>query len=191
MKCLIRLNLIIIMAAIFLFSAGISNIRAQFDDPGEMPSSFPDKDARDMLQALKIWKITQELNVSEEFAQKLYPRLDQLHKLHEHQMEENKRSVAEMRQLVQSGKASDSDYNEALKKFNALKDLHRKQIKDAEDLLFSLFTPEQKIKYILLERDFPKKVREYMRKERHRRGQNYDRFEERQSRRKNKRESDS
>ena len=142
-----------------------------FGQRGHMKEGFgPSEDAMEMVNTLKIWKITETLEVDEELADKLFPKI--------RRMEENRRKMESerevmlntLKQIVETENPSESNIQKQLKTYLDLMESHHEQnVNQMKDIL-KLLTPEQQAKYLILEDEFPRRLRDFMRAHRHQQG---------------------
>ncbi len=150
---------------------------------GQNPDSFPgrcngpgrgfhakDKKVRKSLLTLKIWKLTEALSVDENLAEKLFPCIRELEQMRFDQEQERNRDMEELRQLLEN----ESDRRSIEKKLLEIKrkqEKTRQAIQKEREKIMHLLTIEQQAKYLLVEHDFPRTVRRFMKERRRNRRQ--------------------
>ncbi len=123
------------------------------------------QDAREMMESIRIWKITQELEVDEALASRLFPRINESNRIRRQTDRDIAQSLAQLQALIDRG-ASDSELNTGLEKVSQVRESGMQAIRKSEDRIMELLTPKQKAKYLVLESEFPRKVRDFMRQHR-------------------------
>lgn len=118
--------------------------------------------ARDMMLSLKIWKLTEALEINEKLAEKVYPRVRELENLRFQHLNELQKINQELRMTLDE----DELKTEALKALVAqVKKLRLQQTAAEVDMLekiFELLTPEQQAGFILVEADFHQNIRRFL-----------------------------
>ncbi len=123
------------------------------------------EDAREMMESIRIWKITQELEVDESLASRLFPRINESNRIRRQTDRDIAKSLAELQVLIEKG-APDSALNAGLENVIQVRENGMRAIRQSEDRIMELLTPKQKAKYLVLESEFPRKVRDFMRQHR-------------------------
>lgn len=121
------------------------------------------KEARDMMESIRIWKITEELNVDEELAVKLFPRINESSRIRRQNDQEVQRAIDQLGELLKHN-APESDIQTALSHVLDARDAGYQAMKRAENQILELLSPRQKAQYLILESEFPRKIRDFMSK---------------------------
>lgn len=118
--------------------------------------------ARDMMLSLKIWKLTEVLEINEKLAEKVYPRVRELENLRFQHLNELQKINQELRIALNK----DGSKTEALKNLVDQAKKLRLQQTTAEleklDKIFELLTPEQQAGFLLVEADFHQNIRRFL-----------------------------
>ena len=117
--------------------------------------------AREMMLSLKIWKLTDDLQIDEQLAEKIYPRVRKLEELRYQQMKDIQFANQELRMALERG-----DQAETLRSLVEMAQKIRLQHATAEmkqlDEIFELLTVEQQAKFLLGEADFHQNLRRFL-----------------------------
>lgn len=133
----------------------------------------PPEDSEDgfkKLESLKLWIITEELNVEEHLAEKLFPRLRELERFREQSMKIMKSAIDDLDRKSHQATVDKSQLEEQIKKIRQLRKEHMAEFEKLQDRIIELLSIEQQARYIVLEDEFPRKIRSFMR---HHRGGRY------------------
>lgn len=120
---------------------------------------FEERDPRAIIEKVRIYRLTQELELSTEQAIKFFPKLNDFEKIERDFNDEKIKIIDELRRQLRK-EASDKEINETLKKFEGL---HRQKIEDQIEKMkemFELLTTRQKAKFIIFREDFNREIRE-------------------------------
>jgi len=112
------------------------------------------------IRTMKIWKLTDELDLSEDQAAKFFPKLNKFEDQNEEMHQEMHESMNRLGDLVWDEKAKESDITKLITKIEDLQAQEHAMMlqfnKDAEAIL----TPAQMGKLILFNQHFPEVVRD-------------------------------
>ncbi len=132
---------------------------------------------RENIEIMKKWKLTEYLNLTEDQAEKFFPRLNEL----ENQLKE----IAEKRQefnkiLNDMADGNDANNKEMNKIINQIYDLEVEKLKIRKDHyknIDDILTIEQKAKYLVFEKKFKKRMKNQFReRDGFKRGKGRERF---------------
>ncbi|MBN1354748.1 hypothetical protein JXA40_00600 [bacterium] len=162
-----------IIASVLMISAGL--ISPMISNAQEIPPREPmfgdkDDEAVRMMDTLKIWKITEELNVDEKLADKLFPRIRTLENARKEFHRARMESVIHLKSLVDTG-VEPGELEKAVRGHMDLISAFEKKISEQILSVLSLLTPEQQARYLILDDDFPRKIRDFMKQHRRQRFQ--------------------
>lgn len=120
---------------------------------GPPPDDFI-KARREKIEALRIYKMTEFLNLSEQQAMNFYPRLNAFENTIRQKHKEQIRLIKEIDKKVKEGNYNPND----VKKYcSQLANYEREMIQEKERFIESLndiLTPEQQLKYLIFEAHF-------------------------------------
>lgn len=138
-----------------LNSAGAQDL----DIPGDRPHR---KNIRERIRTVRIWKLTEALNLSPDQAAKFFPRLKEFEK----SMEENNKMKNEIFQKLRELSRGDKiDIKVINEKVESLAQIDQEMIRKRKEFMKGLddiLSPQQKVKYLLFERNFRKRLGEIM-----------------------------
>jgi hypothetical protein len=124
-----------------------------------LPSAEERKQVRKRIDLIRMWRLTEELNLDEETGSKLFPIL--------RQYEEKRRELARKREeflftlkaQFKTGKPSEDRIKGMLKEWEEIRaeeqDLNRREKDDLKEIL----SLEQQAKYIIFQQEFTKEMR--------------------------------
>ncbi|MDP6417944.1 MAG: hypothetical protein QF492_00680 [Candidatus Krumholzibacteria bacterium] len=124
---------------------------------------------REMVDAFRLYRLTEELALNEEQTARIYPRYAEIARKSEEHREETGKAVKELKKLLEDGKTGKAaDLAESIHASRAEFFLEQQGLRDE---IFQLFDEEQKARFILFERKFQKHLKKVMdKRERGRRG---------------------
>jgi len=129
------------------------------------PQGKGSSQSRDRLLTIKMWKLTETLDLSDEQAAKLFPLLRKYQKTMDSINQRSRKLMQELRKLVGEN-ASDK---KLLPVLNELESLNKKKAQAQDEMwntIKSILTVQQQAKYILFEQTFKRRMLELLRKSR-------------------------
>lgn len=118
-----------------------------------------DKDPRAIIEKVKIYRLTQELDLSTEQAEVFFPKLHELQKIEKDFHEQRAEMLHELRGLVVDGDNED----EIIIIITGFEDAQKKKvdtkIQKMEDM-WMVLTPVQRAKFLIFEDEFHREIRE-------------------------------
>ena len=141
---------------IILMASSFTDLFPQEDFPLEPMS--PQR--RERIESLRIWKMTEFLNLTSEQSNKFFPKLNQFERsIHEKQRMQRDLMLQIYTNITDENyKASKSEVQKYTRK---LADLERQIINEKESFLNDLdevFSPEQQLRYIIFENRFKNRL---------------------------------
>jgi Spy/CpxP family protein refolding chaperone len=139
-------------------------------ESNEPPPPFEKRgEVRKRIELIRMWKLTEELNLTEETGTKLFPIL---HKYDEKRMElhkERRNTMNELRKALKDEATTDEAIEAAMDKWEksafAEFDLMRQQREELKGVL----SPRQQAKFVLFQRKFHREIRKIISEARERR----------------------
>ena len=139
-------------------------------DGDESPPSFEKREEiRKRIELIRMWKLTEELDLTEETGAKLFPVL---HTYDEKRMElhkERRNIMEQLRKALKDEATSDKAIEAAVDKLDentlAETDLIRQQRRELKGVL----SPRQQAKFVLFQREFHREIRKIIAEARERR----------------------
>lgn len=119
--------------------------------------------AREMVTTLKIWKITENLEVDETLAERLFPRVRDLENLRFEQQRELMDLTTQLRRKIQDTGVETEQLQKLSEQLKNLKVDHAIAERDMLDTVFELLNPQQRAEFLLLEAEFHQNMRRFLR----------------------------
>ncbi len=120
---------------------------------------------RERLSAVKIWKITEYLDLSEEQAGKFFPRTQEHQKEADKLIQQRRRLYGDFQKKIDTGKISARDVDQYVDEVTRLDkahiDLRTKHIKSLKDIL----TDEQLARFAIFNEHFRRQIGQHLRDE--------------------------
>lgn len=137
-------------------------------EPPSPPSLPPDKDPRAIIEKIRIYELTERLNLTTEQAVKFFPRLNELRKNEENFQNQKMETVRVLQDLVRK-KADDEELNKVLQRYTDAR--REKWVKDSlvYEEIKHLLTPRQQANLLIFQEEFEREIREMIRRVRERR----------------------
>jgi len=133
--------------------------------------NFDSEKARKKIIALKIWKLTEELEIDDNLAQKMYPKIRELEALRFNAQKEMTQLVSELTLLLESEEVEADKLAEKVAQMKEHNRQHRDREVELKDSIMELLTVEQQAKYILVEHEFHQDIRRFLKERRSERKQ--------------------
>ncbi|MCX7837317.1 MAG: hypothetical protein N2323_05095 [candidate division WOR-3 bacterium] len=125
--------------------------------PPEEPKPF------ETLENLKMWRLTEELNLNEEQAGKIFPKLKKIRELKEKRKEEREKEIEKLSELL-AKKAKSEEIKKQVELIRNNDKKHQSECEKIQDEIFALLTPEQQAKYLLFHIGFEGNIKKMLRK---------------------------
>lgn len=165
-----RTLLTIMGVALALLYMGIPPVNGQGPNcPGEgergrmRPEMERGERARQMIQSLKIWKVTELLDVDEKLAEKLYPRIREQERIRRESDEMIRDGIRAIQTELDKTPPNEQALKKAVDHFAALRMKIARRDQEALNRILELLTVEQRAKYLVLEEEFPRMIRKFLR----------------------------
>ena len=118
-----------------------------------------EQDPRTIIEKIRIWRLTQELDLSTEQTAVLFPKLNELRKIERTFNEQKQQILARLKTLL-DGNAPDDALTQILSRYETLNrqkiEMQIKILQQIRDIL----TPEQQARYLIFEDEFNREIRE-------------------------------
>ncbi|OGC41178.1 hypothetical protein A2Y85_05070 [candidate division WOR-3 bacterium RBG_13_43_14] len=138
------MKLLIIIAALSLCMV---NLTFATDDPGEL------------VEKVRIYKLTKELDLTTEQAVVFFPKLNEFHKIEKKFNEEKIAILHELKDLVKQN-VDDKKINEVLERYEHA---HRRKLEDQINKtkeMWAVLTVTQRAKFLIFQDEFNREIRE-------------------------------
>ena len=122
----------------------------------------PPKEVMERIETIKMWKLTERLDLSEEQAAKLFPLMKRFRERRDSLLRREADLVKQLRETVESG----ADSVQILEIIDALSDARMEECQIESEYyakLREILSARQQAEYILFEIDFRKKLMELIR----------------------------
>jgi Spy/CpxP family protein refolding chaperone len=150
------------MQRLLILIVPILGLFGQLPPPPTEGMGPDDKDPRAIIEKVRIYLLTEKLDLSSEQAMKFFPRLNELRKIEDVFQKERMEIIAKMEKLVQD-KASDKELLKALDSFENLMKTKAENDKKVRDELRELLTPVQQAKFMVFQVKFEQEIRDMIR----------------------------
>lgn len=128
-----------------------------------------DRDPRAIIEDVRIYRMTKELDLTSEQAIEFFPKLKEFQQVEHRFSEEKNRILGALRDRIDEGSAD----QEILSLLNEYETLHRKRLEDlivGMKEMFEVLTPLQRAKFLVFQDDFNREIRELIKKVREQKG---------------------
>jgi len=163
------------MALALIMALGLSGGRlfAQTAPPPQGEERPMDRERaeelRKRVELIWMWKLTEELDLTEEEGAKVFPLLRQYEEKKRELREENRRLVRELQQMI-ADKASEGDLKKAIKALEENDRKRNKVQKEGSDKLAKVLSVEKQARYIVFQEHFRREIHGLIQKARHKEG---------------------
>jgi len=130
---------------------------------GQAPRPGPEeRDPRAIIEKVRIYRLTEELDLSTDQAVKFFPKLNELRKAEDDFQKERMEFIAKLEEQVRD-QAPEKDLVQTLNGFEALIKVKMEKDKKIRDELRVLLTPVQQAKFVIFQTKFEQEIREMIR----------------------------
>ncbi|MEO0184222.1 MAG: Spy/CpxP family protein refolding chaperone [candidate division WOR-3 bacterium] len=129
-----------------------------------------EKDPREIIEKVRIYKLTEALDLTDEQVTKFFPRLKEMRKTEQEFHKQRLEILKELKDLIKAN-AKEQEVVKILDKFQELQ--KKRMVAQMEEMkdLKSLLTPLQQAKFLIFQEDFEREIRDLIREVRGRRPQ--------------------
>lgn len=146
--------------AFFLLVMGLgSSLVVGQPEPKPPP---PEHQAREKLEALRIWRLTEELNLTEEQSAEFFPRLRRLRLLREERQEKRRALINRLEEGLKS-RATAPQLRAMLDSLEAMEEDFRRSETALRRELSRVLTVEQQVRLLLFQEHFERQTRQIIR----------------------------
>jgi hypothetical protein len=117
-----------------------------------------DRQAKEIIDAYKVWKLTDVLDLSEEDMPVFFSRVRKIGEAEEGHRREQREAVKEINDLLEAG-ASDSELESALREYEEMRFKHWEEIQSLRSEAASMLTVKQRCQYTVFEERFRNEIR--------------------------------
>lgn len=121
--------------------------------------SADEQDPRAIIEKIRIWRLTQELDLTTEQTAMLFPKLNELRKIEKTYNEQKRRILVELKDLLDR-KASDEELSQVLSRYQTM-NRQKMEVQIAKMVeIKKILTPVQQARYLIFEDEFSREIRE-------------------------------
>ncbi len=113
---------------------------------------------REMIKTVRIWKMTEELQLTEEQCYKIFPMMAKAEDEKKELKKKNKEIIDELRTIIGKKDANQKQIKDTIERLKKNTEEIRKKKEQTRDSIEKELTPEQQARYILFISDFHKKM---------------------------------
>ena len=145
------------MKHIFMLSILLVAVFAQ----GPGPNPGEEDDPREIIEKVRIYKLTQALDLTTEQALKFFPKLKDLRKVEQEFIKGKMEIIREIKEIIKREEKASEEKLKAL--INRYKEINDKKWKGQTEIINEMrdiLTPLQQAKYLIFQEDFEREIRE-------------------------------
>ncbi len=117
------------------------------------------RDPREIIEKVRIYRLTKELDLSTEQAIEFFPKLNELQKIDNEFREQRREILVHLKELLGTG-APDNEITESLGAYERiLRDRVECEINKMREIR-TMLTPSQQAKYLIFQDEFEREIRE-------------------------------
>uniref|UniRef100_A0A7C4TH48 Periplasmic heavy metal sensor n=1 Tax=candidate division WOR-3 bacterium TaxID=2052148 RepID=A0A7C4TH48_UNCW3 len=129
--------------------------------------NFDEKDPREIIEKVRIYKLTEALDLTTEQAAKFFPRLKEMRKTEQEFQRERIEIIQKLKQMLKEG-ATEQEISKVLDRYSEIHkkkmERHIKEIGELKEIL----TPSQQAKFLIFQEEFEKEIRDLIKEVRKR-----------------------
>lgn len=140
-------------------------VNAGAQPPGRYGQRSPKPGSEEMqaFESIKLWRMTQALDLSEEQAAKIFPKLHALQKERRQFRQNYRRIMQELAALVRDPRGDENQIIKKIKELDKTEKTFRELERKNEEEIKALLTPIQQAKFILFKEKFERDLRQILR----------------------------
>lgn len=150
MKGLVSLGLVLV-----LLSAGIVA-------EGHGPPPLEEREPRKLIETVYIWRMTEELDLSEEQISQFFPKLKRLENAEREHSQKIAKAMEELDELLKTDKPSTSALQGKMKELEEIDNQFQQQRIKLQDEIRSVLSVEQQAKLLVFRHRFHREMREIL-----------------------------
>lgn len=167
-----------------LFSSPISSAQNPNNRRDRVGSENQDRSshqtrANEMMDSMKVWKVTELLEVDEKLAEKLYPRIREQGKVRRESEKVLHESIRKLENLLEQSPIDEQLLTDGMEQYMDQRKQRAIADQDALNRILEILTVKQRAQYLVVEDEFPRMVRKFLKQ----RGKGMDSEQGRSSRR--------
>jgi Spy/CpxP family protein refolding chaperone len=120
----------------------------------------PDKDdPREIIEKVRMYRLTQELDLTTEQAVKFFPKLNEIRKSEQKFFEERLEIIKELRELLKDSSA-DKELTTVIDRFKTIQDERQRVQGKTMDEIREILSPQQQARFLIFQEEFEREIRE-------------------------------
>jgi hypothetical protein len=148
------ITIIILIVAAALTSAILIPLKAEDTRKGE--------DIAEIVDVVRIWKLTNDLSLSKEQLMSFYPKFNQIEEFRKQYWIDRREALQNLKSLDEQGDASEEELQTALDKLYEIEDNFAQNMETLRNELNSQLTLRQKVKFAISNDTFRRDVRQVL-----------------------------
>ena len=120
------------------------------------------KDTRDMIEDLRIVRLTKELNLTDQQLAKLLPKMRETQAAHRDFQQKRMRLIKDLDDLL-NGKASEKDLQAKLSEMDKLENDFQSKERESRREMLGQLSVEQQARFFVFQENFEREIRELIR----------------------------
>ena len=148
------ITIVIIIAAAALTSAILIPLKAEDTRKGE--------NIADIVDVVRIWKLTNDLSLSIEQLKSFYPKFNQIEELRKQYWIDRREALQTLKSLDERSDASEEELQSALDKLHGIENKFSQDMETLRDELNNQLTLRQKVKFAISNDTFRRDVRQVL-----------------------------
>jgi len=158
-----RKKVLLIMLAAGLMLPSLVQAQMRRGNPGMRQQRMERlKDTRDMIEDLRIVRLTKELNLTDQQLAKLLPRFREAQAAHREYPQKRMGLIKDMDDLL-NGKASEKDLQAKLSEMERLENDFQSKERETRRELLGQLSVEQQARFFVFQENFEREIRELIR----------------------------
>lgn len=122
--------------------------------------TFAEKNPREAIEAYRIWKLTEALDLSEDQMPLFFSRLREIDEREAALRREELDALKDIKQLLGRDQVDDGQLKKALARYTEARKKRIEEVRKMRGELMEMLTPRQQCQYVLFEEHFRKNLRE-------------------------------
>ncbi|MEO0083796.1 MAG: hypothetical protein ABIK33_05395 [candidate division WOR-3 bacterium] len=140
------------------------------DEPPDEPE-FASKHPGQMMETIRVWRLTEILNLTEDQSVRFFPKIKELQKAREEFEQKRIEISSAIEDLLKDAKKYEKELKAKIQEFEQYETkLHEKE-KQLRKEIANILTPEQQAKFMLFQMRFNREMREMIKEMRERKGE--------------------
>ncbi len=120
----------------------------------------PDKnDPREIIEKVRMYRLTQELDLTTDQAVKFFPKLNEIRKTEQKFFEDRLEIIKELKGLLKNN-AADNDLTAVIDRFKSIQEEKQQAQAKIMDEMRDILSPLQQARYLVFQEEFEREIRE-------------------------------